>query len=295
MSVLLYVSAILMALTLLTWTRLEIYYHAAFINAQFMSYMVNKERLFINEGSKNLYNSIKVNSHKNGPHNKASGSAKLDLNAILTTTVDEASEQTRTVFKNLLHVLYGHESFFLKAQEENPNLINDLINKIFYANDQLPEKQKIKKPADLGTLILGDESLDEFLYTISKGVEPEKGLPNENPKKNTNTSDDDDVETANESITGYDRIINYLTTEGDGKIRIFLAPKALLLAIYGDNGIVDDIMKKRKELYKQVLRSNKEDREKVKKQASLEFEEQFKNSSFDKILSFAVTKTLPKD
>src|SRR5690606_1123836 len=63
------------------------------------------------------------------------------------------------------------------------------------------------------------------------------------------------------SLKGYFSLLDFITIGPDNKVRVYLAPKEVLKAIYHDN-VVDEIMRERQSLYKEAVAdesgSNKE-------------------------------------
>ncbi|MBA3815552.1 MAG: hypothetical protein H0X29_03360 [Parachlamydiaceae bacterium] len=170
---------------------------------------------------------------------------------------------------------------------------------------QLPEDKGLKKAADIANLKLGDDELDDVFYKMLKGA-PFKDLDKtvvpdlskEVPKEQVQEEDDaSDVgtEKADEhrSPKGYFSLLDFVTLQPLNKVRIYLAPREVLKAVYRDDAIVNDVINKRNELYHQASSGDNE----TIKSLSEAFKNEFNNrqdQAVGDVLDFTVTKTNPK-
>jgi len=244
------------------------------------------------------------------PINKAKSSTHLNIR-ILINPVDRAADeklyqQVRQWTKNLMTVLYKDQRFFLDMMQTRPSFMDEILDNLYQTVQNLPLDQKIKKVNDLANLTLGN-GLEETFYFMLKGC-PNFDLASQplfSPPlitENVNTSiqnQDDDADNAQEAEEysagkGYSSILNYVTLGPSGQIRVYLASKELLLAIFGQPDVVDNIINTRYQLYLQVKR---DDNFKAS-EATQQFANQFKGSiqnADESLFDFKVSKTNPRD
>lgn len=321
MNILLFVMTILMALSLLTYARLENYRTFSGMKAQFSTYMESIERKPINEAAKKWYDDITVNTkfspiqREQAPGGCARLSLFLLLNKEARDKAPEMHQQTRTLAKQLMIALYGGERFFKEMASEHPTFLDEILTEIETLSDALPEGKKIIKTEGLATLQLSNESLHRVFNRMLHGELPAEiekeasapaplftkvefsfGLSVTLPEEADNN--DDELDAAIESDEahapeGYVSLIDHITVVDRKKIRVYLASRALLLAIYGDRDIVESIIEARKALFKQLKAEGT-----LKNALSQQFKDNFSNSgqapSYSAILDFTVTKTDPK-
>lgn len=320
MNILLFVMTMLMALSLLTYARLENYRTFSGMKAQFSTYMESVERKPINEAAKDWYNDILVNKKvSKTQREQASGCARLSLFLLLNKEArdkePEKHQQTRTLAKQLMIALYGAERFFKEMASEHPTFLDEILTEIETLSAALPKGKHITKAEGLANLQLSNESLHRVFNRMLHGelppetgkevlapaplvTEPEFsfGLSVTLPEESDNN--DDELDAAIESDEahapeGYVSLIDHITVVNRRHIRVYLASRALLMAIYGDRDIVESIIETRRAFYKQLKADSA-----AKNALSQQFKDTFSNSgqasSYSAILDFTVTKTDPK-
>lgn len=178
------------------------------------------------------------------------------------------------LFTRLTQVLYDQQSFFMELEKEHPQFMEELIRSLMQKNQNLPDKQKIKKIADLNQLLQTPEPLADIWHQLLR--------PNPINRNSLELIWGKEAECQEVSL------LDYLGSSYKLKIRLYLAPRALLLAIYGSSRIMEDILIKRKELHR-LIKNNLDS-----KAATEEFKSLFSGrSDFEPLLDFTVTKTDP--
>lgn len=312
MNVLIFVTTILMLLSVMTYARLESYRNSQAFQGIFKHYMQETERGYINGQAKTVYDSIVVK--EDDKKGEAKKNPAIDANPRIAIgllfdpkreTQAKDLEQTRILLKNLIEILYSKQPFYQKISQQRPVFIDELLNLIIQTVDALPAEKKLKKTTDLGNLKLPDPVLDDALYKILHGA-PNLNLVNESVEQlnDSNKFSEDDISTAGEnnesgheldeykSPGGYYSLLDYVIGKKKPKIRVYLAPRNVLLAIFKNDETVDSIINERESLYRQAIDSDKME----------PFNESFKNQ-FEKLrdqaidpetLNFSVSKTNPK-
>ncbi|MEI8364846.1 MAG: hypothetical protein WCF65_00350 [Parachlamydiaceae bacterium] len=315
MNVLIFVVTMLMLLALMTYARLDSYRSSQVFQIIFNRYMETDERGYINLPAKKVYNSIQVTTKEGAKEGakegkKAAGIARIGILQLLNQSKrDEKPKewlQTQILLKNLMMSLYKNQPFFKKALETNPVLVDELIAAITRAIDALPANQQSKEAKELANLTLPDSQLNQILYKVLQGAPcEESSLTNDKKKKNQSVKNENPTDKSQsepslenetdefQSTEGYCSLLDFVSGESTPKVRIFVAPREVLNAIFHDPQVVDEIIAERQELYKLAIGDAKiED-------LNTAFKDRFdrlKDSSIDSTsLSYEVSKTNPRD
>lgn len=300
MNILMFVMSLLMMLALLTYGRLDMYRSFVVTQGEFERYMASGERQAYNKGAEQWYNWTALSS-KNGEKQKKpapkDSSSKLPISWLFQPqyqqTNPQAYQTSRDLLKKLMHVLFNGQTDFKNALENNPQVIDDLINAMQAAGNKLSEEKKpLKSTEGLENLDLENPLLQDLYYRMIKGYSI--ALSKETKKADGDQEEADDQQ-SEEYIhkEGTLSLLDFVTLNpSKTKIRVFLAPQSLLLTIFDDPMTVHNIMQVRLELYHQA--KGQED------YASLS--EQFKQGFISKIqqvpetmLDFSVTSTDPRN
>jgi hypothetical protein len=317
MNVLLFVTTMIMVLAMLTYTRLETYRNFSLVDTEFTKFMEITERGYINEAAKCWYRTHQATRQKN-PSNKPNAldsGSRLNFNIFINKKIQEANPKAYPelflLAKKLMLYLYKEQSFFKTLFEQKPDLLDAVLTRLILADD-LPDKRKVTAPDDLSTVDLEDPLLNNFMYFVIKGTpvpdkaqekkeEPAPAVGLRTDEESEESDDDEDEIEPNEkehckSPEGFYSLSDYIAIQNAVKVRVFLASRALLMAIFDDKNVVDAIISMRKDLFKKVKKKNLP---LDPKEASQQFESAFSSKSdphFTKvILDYAVTKTNPKD
>lgn len=277
------VMTMLLILSVMTYARIESFRDLIGLKSQFEWYMQEYERNYSNEANDKKYK--KQNPKKGQPGDDPDtrpeaparkACSKLSLYYLLKKKDREANHdvynQQILLAKLLIHQLYSDAPFFIKAEEKYPDIVDATLQSLMNAAEKLPKNQKITNAADLASINLGDEQLNEFFYHILKGT--------------VKIDEQDEAET-------YPSLIDYVSVENKPQVRVYLAPHDLLMAIYGNEGLVKEVEEIRNSLYEKV-----KDESMTKEEATQEFEKQIGNKQREgideKTLNFWVSKTNPK-
>lgn len=321
MNVLIFVMTMLMLLSLMTYARLETYRSSQTFQMIFKHYMQEDERGYINVRAKEAYKKIKVTEKDDKDGKKKPTPKKIDASprigiGLLFNPDREAKgkewEQTKVLLKNLMRTLYKEQGFYKELEAKRPNFVDDLIPAITRAVDELPKDVKPKHAVGLGNLELPDRQLNSVLYKMLHGAsyvdvltdEQKKSLEQRNGFVLRDNSTNADVEAAADeeessddadeykSPEGYFSLLDFVNSGSKPKIRIYLAPKEVLQAIFNEPSTVNSIIEERQRLYQQA------DSDGDIGQLSESFKNQFiklKDASIeDDTLNFTISKTNPK-
>lgn len=262
MNVLIFVMTMLMVFAMMTYAKMENFRSFSHMQIQFQQYMQQIERKYISDQSLATYNKTSMSQGKAGAKGpRAAASPRLSW-YLLTNSADrekqpEAYDQMVSFSKKLIHLLYGDQAFFKEAVEKRPNLLDDLFAKL--ASDY-----KMVKASEFANIDLGDSVLNDTFYKMLKGnpVIERKTEQSEIIPEQVTPTDEEELAAAAEAEQealeskadeGYTSLLDYITIDKTQKIRLFLAPPAFLLAIFGDESFVRDIQEERYRLYRQLV------------------------------------------
>jgi len=274
-----------MLMTLMTYSRIENYRGFAIMQSQFEFYMKSLEREEYNNKAWKCYHAnhaTKKDVEDDKREQNAPGSSKLSFKIFIDKEEREKNQQRylqySLIAKNLLHALYDDTKFFKEALAKDEGIIDRLLVAIGDGSAKFSAKEKISKLCDLSRLKFEDEDLQFLFYNMLEG-----GV--EIPKEEQGTL---------KLQKSYPKLGDYLTMQNKTQIRIYLASKPLLLAIFGEPSVVDEIIEKRKELFGEVTK--KIDAMSVA-DAKVIFQNQFEgrriNGLIAEILDFTVSKSDP--
>ena len=302
MNIILFVSALIMALSLLTYSKWEAYRNLHVVESQFKNYMEKTERSAINQAAERWYGTVIVQSRgaRNQSQARTQANSRLSfkpfIDQVAQTTMQREFPQLQYLAKKLIHVLYNKAPFYRQMAQENPAFVEQFLASLMVA-DAIPKEKKLKVAKDLNTLHLLNPVLDDLLYKVLKGAPDPSQNPPAVPIFQAEEDDEDpDAELAEEyrSPVGYTSLLDYITLQPATKIRVFLASKPLLTAIFDDPQTVQQVLLERQRLYQGVASGALQ-----VKDASTQFEAAFlgrADSNLNKmVLDFTVSKTNPKN
>ncbi len=330
MNVLLFVTSMIMVMAMLTYGRLQTYRSFSLTQNEFNRFMTETERGDINKAAMLWYeNSLgerrgsgasqaaatpsTTSSKSQGAPSTSTRSQALSRLSFATFIDNKKKEahqkeypQIRNLAQKLIYVLYRNQPFFKEMEAKNPDFVNSLLNALMVA-DTLSDDNKIKRASELANLNLGDEDLNHVFYEMLQGTaQPGERLTKpktgeEMPKlefqapEDKGEPEDKSIEGGRKeeyySGSGYYSLLDFITLRDSTKVRVYLAPKMLLMAIFDDPGLVDSIIAARNDLYKKVSSNEISDSD-----ASKSFEDMFKgriDPNLSEILDFSVSSTNP--
>lgn len=306
-----YVMTILMLLSALTYARLESFRSFAGLEASFNHFMTSTERLPLDRMNEKMYDDIKVLSKAGGAKEAPNtASSRLSFHVIMRKETreknPEAYRQMRELAKLLMTNLYGGQRFFKEMADKRSTFLDEILNEVQQASDN-QESLRLKNANVLSKLQFSNPELQYIFFLMLHGLpnNTEKPLVEARPidtfeiipaKETTSLEDENAAKAESEEAKappGYASLVDFITVKPTTKIRVFLASKELLTAIYGNPDIANTIIETRGELYNQVQ---------AQKLTIAQATEQFKNSYsqsgnahlFPDILDFSVTNTNPK-
>lgn len=318
MNILIYVITMLMLLSVLTYSKMDSFRTLIGFSAGFQHYMQVTERKQNNDINETLYDAIHVRKkpeeisqsmdsgkppkktvNKNSPRI----SWHLLLNQPARENNPEGYAKTRELLKQLFTSLYKEQPFFKEFSEKRPNFLDQILDEVVMASEGLVGKNKITSSLGLSTLEFNDPELHYVFNQMMKGIPALERKNDESSQKliiqNREQDIDDELDSEmaaseDSSKAGYASIVGYTTVEGSNpKVRVFLASRPVLMAIYGDAQYVDKVIESRELLFKRVRQTGMN---------PVEATEQFQGeasglgqaAAFASILDFSVTNTDPK-
>ena len=253
MNILPFVISLIMILLLITVEKLEVYKSKEIVQNIYLEALKTDVNEAYNTHQKNMSRCTEPFSHRQT-------TLRGFLNKKEREQLPEKYNAYTFVAVNLINKLYGQANFFIKAKSERPNIVSELLSAIQTAADNSPEGS-IKKIEDIYRLNLNDKQLQEVFYKMLKGsVEKEKYKKVDNSLK------------GNPKKT-YFPLLTFFNFNGlDKKIAVRLAPKELLIAIYGNETVADEIIEARQNLSREL---KKESSTLTNQEAKIMFSSQF--------------------
>lgn len=315
MNILIFVMTFLMILATLSYSRWESFIKTISVQKSFEHYMGSTEQQAINSNADKWYAMIKIrdreSGNKEGEANSTTG--RVSFHLLLKSAEREKHPQEyqmiRSILKRLLEVLYADQRFFQEMAEKRPNFLDELLEEIQNGVENKAEKSSLTHVSELLNLQFSNSDLHHVFYLMMRGLPKEEMINKEmkpsNEKIDKDSETDDAIESQEASATpGYASLMDELTLKpSNNKIRLFLASKKLLTAIYGDAHIVDAIVETRKAMYKDLKKfassmpPGQESQAQIsahQSSLSAQFKEEFPHPEFMPILDFAISQTNPK-
>lgn len=311
MNVLIFVMTMLMLLALMTYARLETYRNSQVFQILFENFMQKDERGYINMVAEKKYETTKGSTRESGKGStkKVAASPRVSLNLLFKKTEKEGAPQAvehfKALLKNLMTTLYEEQPFYQQIYEKRPSFIDDIVAALIRTVENLPENQKLKKTTDLANLTLGDDQLDDTFYKMLHGapykevferVEAPPEEKAEEVQSDEDPSDSSIIEKEAEehqSPKGYYSLLDFITLQPLDRVRVYLAPKEVLKAVYRNDAIVNDIIRKRGELYHQAQLTDSDGIKSLSESFKNEFQNRQDPTVGDDVLDYTVTKTNP--
>jgi len=289
MNILLYVITVIMLLTITTYLRVENLISSYAVKKEFTSYLKNESKDQIRDAAETWYQAISFSrgaSPKENPHQKSKANRKLSWFAFFYPELAQSKENEEKIIQisqALIHRLFKDDLDFQRMSEQNPNIVAGLIGRIAEINRQLPQEKKVTRVEDLSTLDLNDPQLNQPLYLLIQGYH--RPLREESELEATEEAEEEPLKSKEKHHIS---LLNFITEKNSGQIRVFLASKELLDAVYCDEQLVHDILETRLLLYKRAL----QDSQNIPV-LQAEFE-RFRQGPYASLLDFTISKTNPK-
>ncbi len=256
MNVLILVFTMLALLTIMTYTRLQTFLDYAGVRIEYKQFMENTERQDLNKAEERKYKSAKpmpkakktdevdTDAQEEEPTDKDIALSKLNVSPLVAPNVEDAKLQasreiTSRVFRRLLDVLYSKQEFYQEALKENTDLVGAIMNEILDTAQDPPCELKFTNVKDLANFPFRDPKLREVFYQMLKGA----------PAAYAHNSKGEKVKVAE----GYPSLYDYLAfRKKETKIRVWLAKRGLLEALYRDPSTVERLMETRSDYYNRL-------------------------------------------
>lgn len=307
MNILLMVTVMLLMLTLMTTAKLETFRSTQILDQFFNHYMEVEERGFINKSAEDEYKTTKMSSApgKKSTGKKVDAIPRISLYKLADKKLQKEKpaewNQLVNMLKRLTDTLYADHPFYKEFLEKRPNAIEELATQLTKGIGALETDQKPTKSSDLANISLKDPELDEFFYKMLLGA-PYKDVLREPRPTGEEPDNDEDEKTLDDeakefsSPQGYYSLLDFVTMKKSDKIRVFLAPKDLLQAIFNDPGVVNDILSERQQYYKAATKmDDQKDIDQLSGSFMTQFQEKRDSSISADMLNFTVNKTNPKE
>ncbi|MCB1118336.1 MAG: hypothetical protein KDK65_00080 [Chlamydiia bacterium] len=274
MNILIFVFSLLLILSFLSYGRLENYSTFTLASREWKEQMIEQERAALFDRVKELYQEETVQTKEGGgEQDQVQASSKIPLKAFANAPDSVNRTTYQLLLKNLMAILFQNNPYFRNAAINRPDYPEAIIQELIEPKDLQGNPLKVQRVSDLAILYWKDPQLKEIFYHMIK--ESPTGLP---------------VVEINDD--GIDSLLNYFNTKSAEKIRLYLAPRNLLWAIYGSQAVANDIINYREKLYTEVKSGYKDH-----PTASQEFENIYGGGlvlQFTYILDFQVNETNPR-
>lgn len=230
MNILPLVLALVLILSVLTIEKLEKFKNQMIVQKEYHTFLEKGERQVFNQRQKDLFGSNQKDLHQ--------VSFRFLLNQKAREKDPQAAKQYRLLAMELMKVLYGEAFFFRNMERERPQFLEEILNAIEKAADEVP-KGMISGVQALAHLDLGDPQLQRVLYHMLKGTMTREGL------KGMKEMSPEMKEKAYVSLFNF---INYNGKDSVPKIIVQRSPREVLKAVFVSDDVVNAILARRNEL-----------------------------------------------
>jgi hypothetical protein len=289
MNLLIYITALLLSLSALSYHSLQSFFTTSYSQALWDKELKEESSCRFNDSVETKYKKLsKTPSFQDEDYGdevdekdkKRNQDAAAGINfrfLVYEKTVEEhptERDMMIEVAKNLITILYGEQEFFKIKTALRPDVVDALFEALIEGQYGPKKPTDIKK---LEKISMNDPLLREFYYAIIKSADlgPQGNKAVSLGKKKLDC--------------GSTSFADFLSNKSANKIRVFLAPSALLLALFQNEATVLSIIEMRKELHKEIKSKTKEI-----DAATQEFSSAFSGySSYQEILDFNAGTTAP--
>lgn len=236
MNIVLYVFALISAMSILTYARLQTVLTSLGTKEEYTCYIEDSEQTQINSLQTNQYNKHKGTGRKGGPGERIDASSYLNLIVLTNRNIREKNpvyfQTAKNLFLRLIEGLYEEQEFYESLKETYQNPAEALLSQILTVTEAKP----VKNTYDLKGLDLENPDLQELWAKMLEG----------------GASTASSIKCQIGSPNGYRSLLDFVRAkETIQPLRVSMVPKEMLLAIYQDERIVDNIILKRKEFQNQ--------------------------------------------
>ncbi|WP_042279597.1 hypothetical protein [Candidatus Protochlamydia sp. R18] len=236
MNVLPLVLMLILMTAVITVEKLEKFKSTVIVQRQYQLYLEEDEREALNLHQRNLYAEYEPSQRQL--------SFTMFFNKKNREKNPEVFRQIRQITEDLIKVLYGQAAFYKKLESQRPNFVHEMLDDFMAAADKLNKINKIRQIEDIQRIRLEDPVLQQAFYHILKGTITKKKLKELQTKEGT---DEKIALSQRNQEKGYYSLLNFIKHTEKPQIEIQLASRELLLAIFGNEEIVEAILIKRNE------------------------------------------------
>jgi len=167
-------------------------------------------------------------------------SCKLDIVSFVADNDNTKNDSTKKLLHNLILALYGNKPFFETAKQNLSHLEEDIIEDLIKGAKELEKEKLFKSPKDLCNIEARDAPHKEVLFLMLQGNAPKKGIA---------------------TAANYPSLLTFLSLSRTRHTiaSLWLARPSLLLALFGNQATVDEVLKTRASIYDKLKRDTKVD------------------------------------
>ncbi len=277
MNVLPIVFSILMLLSIMTYSQLQTFLLRSQIRLEYTCYLENRSRNSVNSLQEKLYDSLHVKGKGNeNPSEHAAALGSISIHWFLDEPRSDQHwsylQANREIVRRLFDIIYGDRKFYQEAEEKRPDIVNEVWQAVI---EELKEKkarnETPKKIQHIANLSLEDPELAHFWSQILKYDETPESIEAECGSK--------EAKDVQKTVSYYPNLLDFLTSKKitSQSYRLWLLKKPLLLAIFQDEGVANDIIRERRSLYNELDKAEKNQRGERKQDLEIKFETMFKD------------------
>ncbi len=307
MNVLIFVVTMVLLLAALSYESISNYLNMSLTRKQWQEFMQKDERGEQYVDALQLYDVTTVKEGNQDPRKRIQSTALINFGWIVDQQKQQQQPQVTQnlieITKNLITQMYQNDIFFQELQVENPGFLDRIFEVLKNPIDASGQPLKIKSSAELSYIYWQDHKLHKAFNTMLMEsynppamVKPQQqSLVQQDQQRSGEVVIEEDPEAPNpddhRDPPGYKSLRGFITFDpARYKIRVYRAPREVLLAIYNNPEVVEEIVQSSRRLYLDVLRG------KTLEEATEEFKNQFSGSAppaYSELLDFTVNKTSP--
>ncbi len=277
MNVLPIVFSILMLLAIMTYSQLQTFLFRSQIRKEYTCYLENRSRNSVNSLQENLYDSLNVKGKSNkNPSDHATALSFISIHWFLDEPRSDQHwsylQANNEIVRRLFDIIYGDRKFYREAEEKRPDIVNEVWQAVI---EELKEKkahnETLGKIQHIANLQLQDPVLAQFWAQLLKYDETPESIEAECGSK--------EVKDVQKTVSYYPNLLDFLTNKKitSQSYRVWLLKKPLLMAIFQDEGVANDIIRDRRVFYNELDKAEKNHRGERKQDLEIKFENLFKN------------------
>lgn len=214
------------------------------------------------------------------------GSGKISLAWLLNKDLREkkadAFQNMSTIIQTMIVEAWGNQPFYKKLDQERPGFVKLMLQDMVESVEKYKATDKRKKVSTLDDLLFiswSDLSLKE-----AYGRMLQESLIYDRSQDKTKPAEGRGV-----SPKGFQSLRDYFEFKENDKIRLWLASRPVLMALFSDEQIVNNIIDTRTEYYREIRNNNTPTAELSKK-----FQENFSpQTPYNELIDYKITKTNP--